>query len=69
MRKAKKVSCVSCGKEALEKNEIGISKKLLGEQVESFYCMDCLADYLGVSVQDILDKIEEFRDQGCKLFE
>ena len=69
MRKVKKVSCVSCGKEALEKNEIGINKKLLGEQVESFFCMDCLADYLGVSVQDILDKIEEFKDQGCKLFE
>lgn len=69
MRKARKVSCVSCGKEALEKNEIGINKKLLGEQIESFYCMDCLADYLGVSVQDILDKIEEFKDQGCKLFE
>ena len=69
MRKVKKVSCVSCGKEALEKNEIGINKKLLGEQVKSFYCMDCLADYLGVSVQDILDKIEEFKDQGCKLFE
>ena len=69
MRKNKKVSCVSCGKEALEKNEIGINKKLLGEQVESFYCMDCLADYLGVSVQDIFDKIEEFKDQGCKLFE
>ena len=69
MRKVKKASCVSCGKEALEKNESGINKQLLGEQVESFYCMDCLADYLGVSVQDILDKIEEFKDQGCKLFE
>lgn len=69
MRKIKKISCVSCGKEALEKNEIGINKKLLGEQLESFYCMDCLADYLGVSVQDVQDKIEEFKDQGCKLFE
>lgn len=69
MRKVKKISCVSCGKEALDKDEIGINKKLLGEQVETFYCMDCLADYLGVSVEDILDKIEEFKDQGCKLFE
>lgn len=69
MRKMKKVSCVSCGKETLEKNEIGINKKLLGEQVESFYCMDCLADYLGVTIQDIQDKIEEFKDQGCRLFE
>lgn len=69
MRKVKKISCISCGKEILEKNEIGINKKLLGEGVESFYCMNCLADYLGVSVQDIFDKIEEFKDQGCKLFE
>lgn len=69
MHKVKKISCVSCGKEMLEKNEIGINKKLLGEQIESFYCMDCLAEYLCVSVQDILDKIEEFKDQGCKLFE
>lgn len=67
-RKVKNVSCVSCGKETLEKNEIGINKKLLGKQTESFYCMDCLAAYLGVSVQDILDKIEEFKDAGCKLF-
>jgi biotin operon repressor len=69
MRKIKKIDCVSCGKETLEKNEIGINKKLLGEQIDSFYCMDCLAEYLGVSVQDILDKIEEFKDQGCKLFD
>ena len=69
MRKVRKDSCVSLGKEALETNEIGINKKLLGEQIESFYCMDCLAGYLGVSVRDILDKVEEFKDQGCKLIE
>lgn len=69
MRKLKKVVCISCGKEILKKNEIGINKKLLGEQVEAFYCLDCLAEYLDVNVQDILDKIEEFKDEGCKLFE
>ena len=68
MRKIKKISCVSWGKETLEKDEIGINKKLFGHQIKNFYCMDCLAEYLGVSVQDILDKVEEFKDQGCKLF-
>lgn len=63
------ISCVACGKKILKKNEIGINKKLLGEQTESFFCIDCLANYLGVSVQDIFDKIEEFKNQGCKLFE
>lgn len=48
--------------------DIGINKKLLGEDVSTYYCMDCLADYLGCEVQDILDKIEEFKEEGCKLF-
>ena len=65
----KKQICVSCGKDLLKKNEIGINKKLLGENTMAFYCMNCLADYLDVSVQDIEDKIEEFKEQGCKLFE
>lgn len=64
----KRQMCVSCGKELL-KNEIGINKKLLGENTGAFYCIDCLSDYLEVSVQDIKDKIEEFKEQGCKLFE
>ena len=65
----KRLLCASCGKDIVKKNDIGINKKLLGENTAAFYCMDCLADYLDVTVQDILDKIEEFREQGCKLFE
>ncbi len=64
-----RVNCIICGKEHLEKNTIGINKKLLGENIESFYCMDCLAEYLGCTVQELLDKIEEFKEEGCKLFE
>ena len=60
--------CIACGKEPLSKDEIGINKKLLGEQVENFYCIDCLEDYLEVETQDLLDKIEEFKEEGCKLF-
>ena len=65
---SKVYSCIACGKKCLDKNTIGINKKLLGEDITSFYCMDCLADYLGCEVQDILDKIEEFKEEGCKLF-
>lgn len=65
----KKVSCVSCGKPDLTRNELGINKKLLGENITQFYCLDCLAEYLEVTPQDILDKIEEFKEEGCKLFE
>lgn len=63
-----KVKCVACGRPDLDKDTIGINKKLLGEDESTYYCMDCLADYLGCEVQDILDKIEEFKEEGCKLF-
>ena len=61
--------CVICGKEHLEKNTIGINKKLLGERIENYYCMDCLAEYLECTVEELIDKIEEFKAEGCKLFE
>lgn len=66
---AKKIfDCIACGKHALSKNEIGINKKLLGMKSENFYCLECLANFLEVEPQDILDKIEEFKNDGCKLF-
>lgn len=64
-----RIDCVICGKEKLDKNTIGINKKLLGSNVVNYYCMDCLADYLGCTIDELLDKIEEFKEEGCKLFE
>ena len=64
-----KIDCIICGKNNLNKNTIGINKKLLCEDMENFYCMDCLAEYLGCTVEELLDKIEEFKEEGCKLFE
>ena len=64
-----KAKCVICGKEIREKNVLGINQKLLGEGILNLYCMDCLADFLDVTVEDLNEKIEEFKDEGCKLFE
>ena len=61
--------CVVCGKKNQNKNTMGINKKLLGKGITNFYCMDCLAEYLECTVDDLNDKIEEFKDEGCALFE
>lgn len=62
------INCVMCGKTDLEKDTIGINKKLLGLDIQNFYCIDCLAEYLECSVDELLDKIEEFKEEGCTLF-
>ena len=61
-------NCYICRKENLTKNEIGLTKKLLGRNVIKFYCIDCLADNLEVDTEFLLNKVEEFKQQGCKLF-
>jgi len=63
-----KKSCYACGKEALSKNEIGLTKKLLDMKSKRFYCLDCLAGYLEVDTEFLLAKVEEFKEQGCKQF-
>ena len=63
-----RIDCIICGKKNLDKDTVGINNKMLGEGIDKFYCMDCLADYLGCTVQELLDKIEEFKEEGCKLF-
>lgn len=42
---------------------------MLGNGIKTFYCMDCLADYLGTTTEELMEKIEEFKDEGCKLFD
>ena len=68
MKKNKLIACSSCGKYPLAKDEIGASKKLLGTDSEQCYCIDCLAAYLEVTPEDIQDKIQRFKEDGCTLF-
>ncbi len=60
--------CYVCGKEQLSKNEIGLTKKLLGKNFRLFYCLDCLAEYLEVDTEFLLERVEEFKSQDCTLF-
>jgi len=62
-------TCYVCKKYIITKNEIGLNKKLLGRKITKFYCYDCLSEQLGVTVEELIDKIEYFKSQGCTLFE
>ena len=64
-----KKKCYVCGKEFLSKNEIGLNQKFHGRKTTRFYCLDCLAENFEITVEELLAKIEDFKAQGCTLFE
>ncbi|NLW71041.1 MAG: hypothetical protein GX061_08190 [Eubacteriaceae bacterium] len=62
-------SCASCSKANISRNEVGLNMKLIARNVKKFYCLDCLAKYLKVPPAYLLKKIQEFKEEGCMLFE
>lgn len=62
------VRCKKCGR-LLDRDEIGLHKKLFNRAAESFFCIDCCGEYFGVSRELLEKKIRQFREMGCTLFE
>ncbi len=60
--------CHTCGKKDIKKNTVALNKKILGRKIEAIQCLECLSEYLEVTEEELLDKIEEFKNDGCKLF-
>ena len=68
MSKLKEKTCYVCNKTPLSRNEIGLVKKLIDKKSDKFYCLGCLAEMLEVTEDELREKIEEFKDEGCTLF-
>lgn len=66
--KTKEKACFVCGKSPLSKDEIGLTRKIIDRNASSFYCLTCLAEYLEVSEEELVAKIEDFKNEGCTLF-
>lgn len=60
-------TCIDCS-EKLSKDETGLSRKMLGSDITEFYCVGCLAQYLDCDRDDLVTKIQEFKEQGCAQF-
>ena len=62
--------CQYCHAE-LSRDEVGLSKKLFEPETRKgkYSCVSCIAAMLEVTQDDLIAKIEEFKRQGCKLFE
>ena len=63
----KEVKCEYCDL-SLCKDEIALNKKLISKNTKQFLCFNCLANHLDTSVEELKEKIEEFKEEGCTLF-
>ena len=61
-------TCITCGKE-LDRDEIGLSKKLINRGAVEFKCVACLAAYYQVGERQLHERIAQLKAQGCTLFE
>jgi hypothetical protein len=64
----KNINCVYCGKGGLSKNDIGLNKKLINPQIIRMMCLNCMAEYLGTTEEELVELVEIFKRQGCELF-
>jgi hypothetical protein len=59
-------SCL-CGL-PLQLDVLSLNRKLLGDQSKKFYCLPCMATLFECSVEDVVDKLDAFKREGCRLF-
>ena len=61
-------TCRKCGR-TLKSLEVGATKKFINRGAEEFCCLTCLAGEFHVTEALLLEKIEQFKRQGCTLFD
>lgn len=62
------IRCTVCGS-ALTDDETGLYKKLINRGANEFQCIRCLASHFSVGTDSLYKKIEQFKKDGCTLFE
>ena len=59
--------CIVCG-ENVEKVSKALCQKLFDRNTKKFLCLNCLANELEVEQEELLEKAEDFKREGCTLF-
>ena len=54
----------------LSRDEVSLNKKIFESDSKrgKFSCLTCMSEILETTVEELNEKIQEFKTQGCKLF-
>lgn len=64
----KEQRCRKCGS-LLTWDETALHRKLFNRAADSFLCISCNAEYFGVGTGLLEEKIRQFKEMGCTLFD
>ena len=59
--------CMRCAA-PLTRDEVGLTKKLINRGATEYLCFACLAAHFQVTTDLLKQKVVEFREMGCTLF-
>lgn len=62
------IECCVCGAR-VEGVSKSLCMKIIDRNTKRFYCLNCLSDHLETSTEDLLYLAEEFKNEGCTLFQ
>lgn len=60
--------CAWCGEKIVEKDVLALNLKQFGTSTPDYYCLPCMAENLGCTVDDLNGLIEQYKNDGCTLF-
>ena len=60
--------CFRCQR-VLTRDEIALTRKLINRGTQTFFCLSCLAAHFQVTEDILREKIIQFREMGCTLFD
>ncbi len=63
----KPVHCIRCV-QYLSVDEVALNQRLLGMQIGTFFCTDCLAQTLNTTPSHLKILIARFKEMGCAYF-
>lgn len=69
MAQDEEVACRICGR-FLTRDERGLNRKILEADAKGglWRCLACLAEFLECEEEELREKIDEFKAEGCRLF-
>ena len=60
--------CKGCQK-PVTADEAAMTKKLINRGTTEWLCYGCMSEHFSVTVELLREKVEQFREMGCTLFE